>query len=408
VVHDVDGRSRLEFPIGKPLYQSSGWISNIRFSPDGTQIAFMNHPALWDNRGILCVVNLNGQVTTLSKEWESAQGLAWHDKEIWFTAIEKGNNLNLMAATLSGSIRTVLDLPVGINLQDISADGRVLVTLNAQRMAMAFGTVGGSQDIDLSWHDWNIAKAISEGGEFVLFEDASEAAGPAYMVALRRLDGALPMRLGEGSAGGLSPDDKWAISISDHPQQVTLLPIGAGQPRPVEIAGLEHVGSGWARFLPNGEQLIVNANEPAHGSRCYLLSLSGTKPRPVTPEGVRCGPASPDNRFLVGIGSNSAVAIYPLAGGTPQPIPGLQAGFQPVQWSRDGSALYGYHLGELPSRIYKVVLATGKQTTVQELRPGVPAGVVMVSPVVVNTDGTRYAYSYSQTLSVLYIISGLR
>ncbi len=69
-------------------------------------------------------------------------------------------------------------------------------------------------------------------GSLCLFEDASEAAGPGYAVALRKLDGTLPVRLGEGSAGRMSPDGKWAISISTgQPQQLTLLPIGAGQPR---------------------------------------------------------------------------------------------------------------------------------------------------------------------------------
>ena len=70
VVHYVDGHSRLEYPIGKMLYQSGGWISNIRFSPQGDKIAFMDHPGLWDNRGSVCVVDLAGHVRTLSNEWE--------------------------------------------------------------------------------------------------------------------------------------------------------------------------------------------------------------------------------------------------------------------------------------------------------------------------------------------------
>ena len=122
-----------------------------------------------------------------------------------------------------------------------------------------------------------------------------------------------------------------------------------------------------------------------------------------------CGPSSPDSRLVVGVGPNSAVAIYPVVGGgSSRLIPGLEAGFLPVEWSSNGSVLYGYHMGELPSRIYKVGIDGGKQTMVQELRPGVPAGVVMVAPVVANRDGTRFAYSYNQTLSVLYLISGLR
>jgi len=53
-------------------------------------------------------------------------------------------------------------------------------------------------------------------------------------------------------------------------------------------------------------------------------------------------------------------------------------------------------------------VATGKETVLQELKPGAPAGVVMVAPVVVSRDGKSFAYSYNQTLSVLYLISGLR
>jgi eukaryotic-like serine/threonine-protein kinase len=409
VVDYVDGHSRVEYPTGKVLYQSRGWISNIRFSPQGDRIAFMDHPALWDNRGAVCVVDLSGHVQALTREYESEQGVAWHGNEIWFTAIEKGTNLNLMAVSLSGKVRSVLDLPMGITLQDIAPDGSVLVALSSKRLAMAFSTLGSKEDVELSWHDWNVAKDISPDGKFVLFEDASEAAGPGYAVALRKLDGTLPVRLGDGSAGGLSPDGEWAISISTgQPQQITLLPVGPGQPRTVNLRGLEHIQSGWARFLADGQRIIANGNEQGHATRCYVLELAGGKPKPVTPEGTVCGPSSPDSRFVVGVGPSSAVALYPMGGGSPHLIPGLEAGFLPVQWSSDGSALYGYHTGELPSRIYKLEIDSGKQTVVQQLRPGVPAGVVMVAPVQVSRDGTRFAYSYSQVLSVLYLISGLR
>jgi dipeptidyl aminopeptidase/acylaminoacyl peptidase len=411
VVHDVDGHSRLEYPIGKVLYQSTGRISNIRFSPHGDRIAFMNHPTLWDNGGAVCVVDLAGNLQTLTQEWESEQGVAWRPdgKEIWFTAIEQGTNLNLMAVTLAGKVRTLLDLPMGITLQDISPDGHILIALNTKRLAMALGTLGNSQDVELSWHDWNVAKDVSPDGKFVLFEDASEAAGASYAVEQRKLDGTLPIRLGDGSAGGLSPDGKWTVSVSNaQPQHMTLLPIGPGQPRPVDISGVEHIQSGWARFLDE-QRLIVNANEKDHtANRCYVLDIAGGKPKAVTPEGTACGPSSPDGRFVVGVGKNSAMAIYPVGDGSPRSVPGLEAGFVPVQWASNSSFLYGYIPGELPSKIYKVEISTGKQTVVQELRPEAPAGVVTVSPVIASRDGTHFVYSYNQTLSVLYLISGLQ
>ena len=411
VVHYVDGHSRLEYPVGTVLHQSDGWISHIRFSPRGDQIAFLDHPALYDDRGAVCIVDLAGQARTLSPEWESASGLAWSPggNEIWFGAANQGNKLDLQAVSLSGKTRPVLALPEAFTLQDVAADGRVLVTLNSKRLAMAEGELGRNEDVDLSWHDWNIAKDISSDGQSVLFEDASEVAGTGYSVALRKLDGSLPIRIGEGSAGGLSPDGKWAISVSTgNPEQVTLLPVGAGQPRPVNVSGLPHVQNGWARFLADSTAIIINGNETGRAARCYLLSLSGAKPRAVTPEGIRCGPASPDSRFVVGVGPDLAISLYPVDGGSARPVPGIEPGFRPVQWSTDGSALYGYHEGELPAKIYKIDIASGGKTMLQELRPGVPAGIVNISPVVVSRDGKRFAYSYNQTLSVLYLISGLR
>ena len=409
VVHDVEGHSRLEYPIGNVLYQTTGWISNIRFSPKGDKIAFMNHPGLWNTRGTVCVIDLTGKVQLLTQEWSSEQGLAWHDKEVWFAASTEGTTQDLMALSPAGKVRNLLDLPMAITLHDVATDGRVLIALNSMRLALGFGTVGSQNDVDLSWHNWNVAKDIERDGKFVLFEDSSATAGPGFAVVLRKLDGTLPIRLGEGSAGGLSADGKWAIAISNnHPQQVTLLPVGAGQPKPVEIGGLEHIQPGWARFLADGQRLILNGNELSHTSRCYILNLSGAKPKPVTPEGTLCGPPSSDSRFVIGVRPNSAATIYPLADGPTRSIPGLEATFQPVQWANDGSAIYGYHVGELPSKIYKVEIATGRQTVVQALRPGVPAGVVNVSPIVVSRDGKRFAYSYNQTLSVLYVVSGLQ
>ena len=113
---------------------------------------------------------------------------------------------------------------------------------------MGFGTLETKDDEELSWHDWNVAKDISRDGQFVLFEDASEAAGPGYAVALRKLDGSLPVRLGEGSAGGLSPDGKWAISISiDSPAACDP---ASHRPRPTSRGRCERIGTHSERIGP--------------------------------------------------------------------------------------------------------------------------------------------------------------
>src|SRR5215472_1685685 len=139
VVHTVDGHSRLEFPQGKVLYESPGSITNVRFSPSGDKIAFMDHPVLWDDRGVVKFVDISsGHLRTLSSDWESEAGLAWNPKgdEVWFTAIQAGYNRKLMAVGLNGRTRLILTAPEGLNLQDIAPDGRGLVSVESQRVAL--------------------------------------------------------------------------------------------------------------------------------------------------------------------------------------------------------------------------------------------------------------------------------
>ena len=410
VVHHAKDVDRIEYPIGHVLYQSKGWISHLRFSPQSDKIAFMDHPALWDDRGSVCLIDHGGHVTVLTPEWESEDGLAWgpDGKEIWFTAVEKGLNRDLHAVNLSGRVRKILDLPEGMSLEDVAPDGRVLVSLDNERVAMATAARDG-RSVDLSWHDWDIAKDISRDGQWVLFEDSSEAAGAHYYLAIRKIDGTPPAQLGEGSSGGLSPDGKWAISIlPGSPGQVKLVPIGPGQPRMVTTPGLENIQNGSAHFLADGKRITLDASEPGHGVRTYLVDLEGGKPKPITPEGLTGGLVSPDGRYIFRVDEAEGVAVYPTAGGAPRTIPDLEPGFVPIQWSEDSRSVYAYLGGEVPTKVYRVDLVTGKKTLVQELQPPTNAGVANIAPVVVTRDGSRFAYSYYQVSSVLYLISGLR
>jgi eukaryotic-like serine/threonine-protein kinase len=408
VVHQVEGRDQIEYPIGHVLYQSKGWVSHIRISPQADMIAFLDHPSLWDDRGLVRLVDLAGHEKTLSSEWDSADGLAWRldGKEIWFTAAENGYTRALLAVTTKGVTRTVLRIPAGLTLQDMAPDGRVLVSLDAERLVMATSALQGKAS-NISWHDWDIAKDISLDGQSVLFEDASEAAPASYSVALRKIDGTPPISLGEGSAGGLSPDGKWAISIIvGSPGRVMLLPIGPGQPRTIQITGLERIDNGNSHFLADGKSITINGIEAGHGVRCYLVNLEGGKPTPITPEGITGGLVSNDGQYIIATNGPSA-AVYPIAGGAPHPIPGLEPGFIPLRWSEDNTAVYGYRPGRIPTQVYKVNLATGQKNLIQDLEPEASVGVVLIKPVAVTHDGSRFAYSYYQVRSVLYVVSGL-
>ena len=410
VVHTVDGRSRLEFPLGKVLYESPGSITNVRFSPSGDKIAFMDHPVLWDDRGVVKYVERSGRLHTLSAEWESEAGLAWNAKEneVWFTAIEAGYNRKLMAVSLTGRTRMILTAPEGLNLQDISSDGRVLVSVENQRVALEATTPSDNHPRDLSWYDWSVVKDISADGQWILFEESGEPFEGRYAVSVRRLNGA-PIHLGDGSAGGLSPDGKWALDVAaSDPPRVTLLPIGPGAPKDVPISGLEHVQNGSARFMPDGKHILVNASESGHLVRGFLLDLEGGKPHPVTPEGVAAFRISPDGHYVAAHGPNASLILCSTDTGAVAQIPGIEPGDTSAQWSADSTALYVYHFGEKPARVFRLDIHTGKRTLVRELEPSQRAGVVSIAPIVMSPDATRFAYSYYQNLSTLYVISGLK
>jgi Tol biopolymer transport system component len=173
---------------------------------------------------------------------------------------------------------------------------------------------------------------------------------------------------------------------------------------------LEHLENGAAHFLPDGKRIVVNGNQPGRPGRSFLVDLAGGKPQPVTPEAVRAALPSPDGKYLVGSTAGGGLSLFPVDGGPAIAIPGGVAnpGYDVAQWSDDGKALYVYQAGAPPLKIYRLEVATGKTTLLRELTPTDRAGVVRIGAVVANPNGSEFAYSYLQALSVLYVISGLR
>ncbi|MCU1297005.1 MAG: hypothetical protein JWO91_1283 [Acidobacteriaceae bacterium] len=411
VVHHVPGRIRLEYPIGNVLYETTGTISHIRISPQGDRIAYMDHPEASDDRGSVCITDTAGHRTTLSSGWDSEDGLAWSPKgdEVWFTAVENGNDRELWAVNSSGKRRQVLGVPGGITLQDIAADGRVLFTVDNERLAMEWSGKEKRQTQELSWYDWTEAKDVSEDGRWVLFEESGQPTGPHYAVGIRKTDGSPPIRLGEGTAGGLSPDGKWAASVfTGTLEHLTLFPVGTGQPRELPLPGLEHLLNGAARFLPDGKRVVVVGSEPGKSIRSYITDISGGALRAVTPEGISAMMPSPDGKYLAGARGKDGVVLFPVDGGQSVTVTGVDTSYSVADWSADSKAVYIYRSGEVPLKIYRLEIATGRKDLLRELVPADRAGVVSIGPVVSTQDGSQFAYSYYQTLSVLYVASGLK
>jgi Tol biopolymer transport system component len=235
VVRDVGARNRLEFPIGKVLYETDGWIGHPRFSPGGDEIAFIDHPVARDDGGSIAVVDRGGKKTTLTPIYATAQGLAWtpEGREIWFTASEEGFNRAIHAVDRSGRVRLVNRIPGVSTIKDISRDGRVLLANETYRLGILCRRAGDPKESELSWLDFSLVTDVSPDGSEILLTESGDGGGPGYSAYLRKTDGSPAVRLSEGMAQALSPDGKWALSVLHPASDATLIavPTGVGQIR---------------------------------------------------------------------------------------------------------------------------------------------------------------------------------
>ena len=124
---------------------------------------------------------------------------------------------------------------------------------------------------------------------------------------------------------------------------------------------------------------------------------------------VAAAAISPDGRFVALLGPARVAKIYPVDGSAAQRISGVEPEDVPIQWSADGKSLYVTRRGELPARIERLDLATGKKEFWKELMPADRAGLIRIDSVFVTPDGKSYAYTASRGLaSDLYLVSGLK
>lgn len=418
VVRDVDGRNRLEYPIGKPLYETGGWIGHPRVSPKGDMIAFIDHPVQGDDSGSLAVVDKAGTKKTLSGQWFTIQGVAWSPdgKEIWFTASKSGVDRTLYAVTLDGKERMVLRLPGAVMIFDIFKDGRVLLMRASWRRELVGMTNGDAKQQDLSWLDYTYPADLSSDGKTLLFDeeggggslDYSKSGGLSYAVYIRKTDGSPAVLLGEGGAVALSPDGKSVIAqTQDSPSQLKLLTTGAGEAKELTKDNINH---SWSRWFPDGKRILFTGNEQGKGVRLYVRDVASGKTDVITEEGVNGTQfvISPDSQWVAGVGPDQKGYLYPVGGGAPKPISGLNPGEEPITFSSDGSSLYIYQPGELPARVIRLDVRSGQRTLWKELMPSDPAGVETIGPILMTPDAKTCVFGYHRMLADLYLVEGLK
>jgi predicted Ser/Thr protein kinase len=403
VARDAGATRRLEFPIGKALYETAGWISDVRVSPDGQRVAFWSHPSRGDNLGSVEVVEKDGTRRSLGPG-SSAAGLAWapDGRSLWAGGLNLG---------LQGQRRRTIAFFGGAYLHDVAAGGRALLNRRSFRREIVGRAPGRAAEANLSWLDWSYPQGLSGDGRTVLFDEQNMGRDPNYFIYLRGTDGSPAVRLGEGQSLALSPDGRWALAriATEEADDLVLLPTGAGEPRKLPRTGL-HVDA--AVFFPGGRRLLLGANEPEHASRLFVLDLDQGAPKPVSPEGVSLllgwDTLAPDGRQAIARGADGTLGLYPTNGGEPRPVSGVAPEDVPIRFTADGKSLYVQRGSGSPAQVDVIDVATGRRRPWMELTPPDPAGILAIGPIFLSDDGRSYIYSYRREIDDLYLVEGLR
>ena len=403
----IRNRKVLEFPVGKVLYRSNHIVFKPRFSPSGDQIAFleMRTPGI----GSIYVADLTGKVQKLveqNMQRSSGAGLSWtpSGKEIWFTAdARKGSGTSINAVQMDGKYREILPMDGMVRLCDISKDGRVLVTRGTSQSGMSYSKKGSERD--LTWFDNSAMVDISDDGRTVLFTEEGEAAASLRRnVYLRNVDSPEPVRLGDGTALGLSPDGSSVLACLEH--SLILLPTGPGQQTKITNREVEDCNGYW---FPDGQRVLFYLYE-ANGPRLYIQDVKGGNAQPA----FEAGPYaiwsqrgfSPDGKWIIGVTDDEGYFLLSYPGGERKEIPTLQPEDNPIRF--DSSGRYIYVERDLnPMKVFRIDLVNGTRELLREIVPPDPAGITKTI-LTLTPDANTYAYSYSRVLSDLYVLEGLK
>jgi serine/threonine protein kinase/Tol biopolymer transport system component len=407
VVHAVGGMDRVEFPVGKVLYetakpaQTRSAIRGCRVSPTGDRIAFID-------AGRLTFADEHGKIA----RWPQAGDCNFFDwspngDEIWYVKIE-GGATELRGLTPGGRDRLLTALAGDFQLHDVSRTGRILLE-KGTNVFKVFGRLRGEDaERNLAFLAGTQPVDLSPDGSRLLFNEI-ESYGTGSTIYLREQANP-PVQIGRGYARSLSPDGKWVIASpsGEIASELLLLPTGPGATRKLPNGGLNTFGG--ANWLPDGKRIVFSANASGEKPRIYLQDVSGGAPRPITPQGVYLpniggNVVSPDGKLVVGIEEDRRASLYAIEGGEPQPVLGLQPARRPefpVQWSEDGRRLFVRRPG-FPG-VFLLDPGTGERKQWMQFSPDPP---FWFSSLVISRDGKSYVCEMGAYSSNLFVLDGV-
>src|SRR5215469_4629237 len=407
LVRVVAGAQQLEFPEGRVLYHTSGWLSSVRVSPRDDAIAFIEHPVRHDDAGSIRLVDTRGNTAKLTADWASASGLAWKDRdEIWFTAARDNAPRSVWSVRRDGRLRAVGQAPGVLTLRDIAPDGRVLLSLESRRLEMAGAIAGEARERSFSLTDWSRVQQLSPNGTLLLFDESGEAAGWRPVAYIRNTRSGEIVRLREGLAQGFDPAGASALVLSEDRMKLWKVPVAGGAGTELPSPGLVYQ---WVRPFRDGTRLLALANLPQQPLRLYIQTVQTGKAVPLSEAlMVRNASASPDGSSVAVLNPQGKLVLYSTQGRALLEIPSAEP-LAPLRWSRDGHWLYVMHLrasAQSAAQVSRLSIATGEVRPWKLLRPADAIGVNSITGVAIADDERSYVYSYRRVLSDLHVAAG--
>src|ERR1700688_226678 len=260
---------------------------------------------------------------TPQQRFQSAGDLAFQLSEL--SGIRSSTAIPAIAESAPAKVAPVKMLAaIGALALAVLLPGRILMVSTADH----------PEPRDFTWMDWAYGARFSADSKSLLFGD--QHSGDNYGTFRRNLDGSPAVRVGDGDPMDLSPDNKWAISrLPSKPNQILLLPTGTGESRQLTHSNISHL---YGRWLPDGRIIFVG-NETGHPERTYLVDMNGNE-KPLTPEGILARAVATDGKNLIVSDLDSAqFQLFPLDGGQPRPLPQLQKGDTPQDFTSDDKAI---------------------------------------------------------------------
>jgi eukaryotic-like serine/threonine-protein kinase len=416
IIRRVDGLDRLEYPVGKVLFQTKDGegtgLGFARIAADGKRVAYIHYRSPQALMGRVCVIDDSGKIKVLTGEYVNIHGLTWRGEEILYSASDDRPLFRSVFAVRPGATpRIVSRLPVNVTVWDAAADGRLLLAQTDDRAAMIGRRQGDANDLDLSWLDASKVADISRDGRLVLFVETGQGVAALPAAYLRGTSGSPAVHLGAGEPLALSPDTRWALIrgskvFSDGSGTfIDVVPTGAGDPRRLPGEGLTYSN---ARWLPDGQKVIIRAAEKGHRMRLFSVQLTQGVPHPISPEGIGQWTISPDGSTIAASGPEPGLRLLPVGGGAPRAVPGTTGEAALIGWIHDGLLVMRPQDPASPrGEVYLLDPITGRQKSWANILPRDGAGIMVMVSFSITPDGSARVYTWHRALSNLYIANGL-